>query len=105
MYIDSGRDPWKLGEKIFRSGEGKGIRGGGGGGREKNWGKKTEGKEKRGEKKKTMETGRIEPSSRAHIDRETFAQYPLPTGTLQLHCEQFWTFIVYANAHTQAELL
>ena len=30
--------------------------------------------------------------------------YPSPTGTLQLHCEQFWTFIVYANAHAQCDV-
>ena len=55
-----------LGEKIFRSGEGKGIRGGGGGGggRKKTGVRKLKVKEKKKEKK-TMETGRIEPSSRS----------------------------------------
>ena len=41
--------------------------GGGGGGREINWGKKTEGEKRKGIKKKTMETGRIEPSSSSRI--------------------------------------
>ena len=73
------------------------------------------GKEKkRGGGKKTMETGRIEPSSCISISNlllKSPMPYPSPTVTLQLHCEQFWTFIVYANAraqcdvqHTQAEL-
>ena len=28
----------------------------------------------------------------------------LASGTLQLHCEQFWTFIEYANAHAQCDV-
>ena len=67
------------------------------------------GKEKKGKKKKkkTMETGRIETSSRISIRKLLLKSpmlYPLPTGTLQLHCEQFWTFIVYANAHAQCDV-
>ena len=52
-------------------------------------------------------TGRIEPSSRISIGKlllKSLMLYPLPTGTLQLHCEQFWTFIVYTNAHAQCDV-
>ena len=67
------------GEKIFRSGEGKGIRGwGGGGGRGKKWGKKTEG-EKRKRKKRGKEKENHAELNRRHaycIDRETSAQEP-----------------------------
>ena len=54
-----------------------------------------------------METGRIEPSSRISISQLLLKSpmlYPSPTVTLQLHCEQFWAFIVYANAHAQCDV-
>ena len=69
-------------------------------GKEKKWGGGGGGK-------KTMETRRIEPSSRISIGKLLLKSpmlYPSPTGTLQLHCEQFWTFIVYANAHAQCDV-
>ena len=65
------------------------------------------GKKKKGGGKKTMERGRIEPSSRISIGKlllKSPMRYLSPTGTLQLHCEQFWTFIVYANAHAQCDV-
>ena len=66
------------------------------------------GKEKKGGGgKKTMETGSIEPSSRISISNlllNSPMPYPSPTVTLQLHCELFWTFIVYANAHAQCDV-
>ena len=54
-----------------------------------------------------METGRIELLSRISIGKLLLKSpmlYPSPTGTLQLHCKQFWTFIVYANAHAQCDV-
>ena len=75
---------------------------------EKNWGKKTEGEKRKGKKGgKKKETGRIEPSSRISIGKLLLKSpmlYPSPTGSLQLHCEQFWTFIVFANAHAQCDV-
>ena len=104
-----------MGKKNLQEWRGEGDKGGGGGGGGGE-GKKTgvrklkvkKGKEKKkGGKKKTMETGRIEPSSCIWIGKLLLKSpmlSPSPTGTLQLHCEQFWTFIVYANAHAQCDV-
>ena len=58
---------WK---KIFRSGEGKGIRGG---------------KEKKKEKKHRFEL----PSRVSNLSLKSQIPYPSPTVTLNLQCEQF----------------
>ena len=63
-----------MGKKIFRSGEGKGIRGEKG---EKNWGKKTEGeKQRKGRGKKKTIGDRENGTAVAHICLEPSAQEP-----------------------------
>ena len=82
------------GEKLFRSGEGKGIRGWGGGGEGKITGER---KLKERKKKKEMERGKkedhgIELSSHVSISNlllKSKMPYQAPTVTLNIQCEQF----------------
>ena len=46
----------------------------------------------------------MEPSSRISISLKSPMPNSSPTVTFWLHCEQFWTFIVYANAHAQCDV-
>ena len=85
-------------KKNLQGGKGKGIRGG----KEKKLGKKLKekkgrnGKEKKKEKRKPGELNR----RGASISLKSPMLYPSPTVTLQLHCEQFWTFIVTVTIMT-----